>query len=100
MIGDNGRTSASIRRARARGITRFSRWRLAAGLASVALAGSGLAACGTSSRLYSQKFFFYEVFRDEAAFAEHQQSAHFKTLIAGQALPKLAKRERTQHRFV
>jgi len=47
-----------------------------------------------------QKFFFYEVFKDEAAFAEHQQSEHFKTLIAGQALPKLAKRERTQHRFV
>jgi quinol monooxygenase YgiN len=47
-----------------------------------------------------EKFFFYEVFKDEAAFAEHQQSEHFKTLIAGQALPKLAKRERTQHRFV
>jgi quinol monooxygenase YgiN len=47
-----------------------------------------------------EKFFFYEVFRDEAAFADHQQSQHFKTLIAGQALPKLAKRERTQHRFV
>jgi quinol monooxygenase YgiN len=47
-----------------------------------------------------EKFFFYEVFRDEAAFADHQQSQHFETLIAGQALPKLAKRERTQHRFV
>lgn len=46
------------------------------------------------------KFFFYEVFKDEAAFAEHQQSEHFKTLIVGQAVPKLAKRERTQHRFV
>ena len=46
------------------------------------------------------KFFFYEVFKDEAAFAEHQQTDHFKTLIAGQALPKLAKRERAQHRFV
>ena len=46
------------------------------------------------------KFFFYEVFNDEAAFAEHQQSEHFKTLIVGQAVPKLAKRERTQHRFV
>ena len=46
------------------------------------------------------KFFFYEVFRDEAAFADHQQTEHFKTLIAGQAVPKLAKRERTQHRFV
>jgi quinol monooxygenase YgiN len=46
------------------------------------------------------RFFFYEVFRDEAAFAEHQQSEHFKTLIAGQAVPRLARRERTQHRFV
>ena len=46
------------------------------------------------------KFFFYEVFRDEAAFAEHQQSAHFKTLIVEQAVPKLARRERSQHRFV
>jgi quinol monooxygenase YgiN len=47
-----------------------------------------------------QKFFFYEVFKDEAAFAQHQQTEHFKTLIVGQAVPKLAKRERTQHRFV
>jgi len=47
-----------------------------------------------------EKFFFYEVFKDEAAFAAHQQSEHFKTLIASQALPKLAKRERSQHRFV
>jgi quinol monooxygenase YgiN len=47
-----------------------------------------------------EKLFFYEVFRDEAAFAEHQQSEHFKTLIAGEALPRLAKRERTQYRFV
>ena len=47
-----------------------------------------------------EKFFFYEVFKDEAAFAAHQQADHFKTLIAGQALAKLAKRERTQHRFV
>ena len=46
------------------------------------------------------KFFFYEVFTDEAAFAEHQQSEHFKTLIAGQAIPRLAKRDRSQHRFV
>jgi quinol monooxygenase YgiN len=46
------------------------------------------------------KFFFYEVFRDETAFVEHQQTEHFKTLIVGQALPLLAKRERAQHRFV
>ena len=46
------------------------------------------------------KFFFYEVFRDEAAFAAHSQAEHFKTLILEQAVPKLAKRERTQHKFV
>ncbi|HEY6980658.1 putative quinol monooxygenase [Reyranella sp.] len=46
------------------------------------------------------KFFFYEVFRDEAAFGAHQQSEHFRTLIQGEALPKLAKRERAQHKFV
>lgn len=47
-----------------------------------------------------EKFFFYEVFKGEAAFADHQQTDHFKTLIVGKALPRLAKRERTQHRFV
>jgi quinol monooxygenase YgiN len=46
------------------------------------------------------KFFFYEVFKDEAAFAEHSASEHFKTLILGDAVPRLAKRERTQHKFV
>lgn len=46
------------------------------------------------------KFFFYEVFKDEAAFAAHQQTDHFKALIVGQAVPKLANRVRTQHRFV
>jgi quinol monooxygenase YgiN len=52
------------------------------------------------SREEPTKFFFYEVFRDEAAFAEHSQAPHFKSLILEQAIPKLAKRERTQHRFV
>lgn len=46
------------------------------------------------------KFFFYEVFRDEAAFAEHGKTAHFTSLILEQAVPKLARRERAQHRFV
>jgi len=43
------------------------------------------------------QFLFYELFRDEAAFKAHQDSAHFKTYIAGQALPLLARRERTQY---
>jgi len=43
------------------------------------------------------QFLFYELFRDEAAFKAHQESMHFKTYIAGQALPLLAKRERAQY---
>ena len=43
------------------------------------------------------QFLFYGLFRDEAAFKAHQESAHFKAYIAGEALPLLAKRERTQY---
>ena len=49
------------------------------------------------SRSEPAKFFFYEVFKDEAAFGAHQQTAHFKTHVAEEALPKLAKRERVQY---
>jgi quinol monooxygenase YgiN len=45
----------------------------------------------------SAQFLFYELFRDEAALKVHQESAYFKTYIAGQALPLLAKRERAQY---
>ena len=45
----------------------------------------------------STQFLFYELFCDEAAFKAHQESAHFKTYIAGEALPLLAKRERAQY---
>jgi quinol monooxygenase YgiN len=43
------------------------------------------------------QFLFYELFRDEAALKAHKESAHFKTYIAGEALPLLAKRERAQY---
>jgi len=43
------------------------------------------------------KFLFYEVFVDAAALEAHLASEYFKTLIAGQALPLLAKRERAQY---
>ncbi len=43
------------------------------------------------------QFVFYELFRDEAAFRAHQESAHFKSCIAGEALPLLARRERAQY---
>jgi quinol monooxygenase YgiN len=45
----------------------------------------------------TSQFLFYELFADEAAFAAHQASNHFKTFIAGEALPLLAKRERSQY---
>lgn len=47
-----------------------------------------------------REFFFYEVFAGEAAFADHQQTPHFKDIIVGQAIPRLAKRERSQFRFI
>ena len=43
------------------------------------------------------QFLFYELFADEAAFAAHQTTKHFKSLIAGEALPLLSKRERAQY---
>ncbi|WP_316160548.1 putative quinol monooxygenase [Bradyrhizobium sp. SZCCHNRI20481] len=46
------------------------------------------------------QFLFYELFRDEAAFKAHQDSDHFKTYIAGQALPLLARRERVQYELI
>jgi quinol monooxygenase YgiN len=46
------------------------------------------------------QFLFYELFRDEAAFKAHQESAHFKTYIAGQALPLLERRERAQYALI
>lgn len=46
---------------------------------------------------HGAQFLFYELFENEAAFAAHQASEHFKTLIAGEALPLLAKRERAQY---
>ena len=46
------------------------------------------------------RFFFYEVFRDEAAYVAHQQTPHFKQLVVEEALPKLAKRERTPYEVI
>ncbi len=39
-------------------------------------------------------FFLYELYVDDAAFAAHQETEHFKSLVLAQALPKLARRER------
>jgi quinol monooxygenase YgiN len=58
--------------------------------------GSQLFLIGRNKENPSQ-FLFYELFRDEAALKAHQESSYFKTYIAGQALPLLAKRERAQY---
>lgn len=39
-------------------------------------------------------FFLYELFADEAAFAAHQKTDHFKSLVLEQGLPRLVRRER------
>ena len=46
------------------------------------------------------KFLFYEVFRDAAAFAAHQETPHFRTMIMEQALPLLKERKRVEYRVV
>ena len=43
------------------------------------------------------QFLFYEVFTDEAAFEAHQQTAHFRTMIMEEALPRLRTRERVRY---
>jgi quinol monooxygenase YgiN len=43
------------------------------------------------------QFMFYELFDDEAAFAAHQQTEHFRSLILGEGVPRLTRRERAQY---
>jgi quinol monooxygenase YgiN len=43
------------------------------------------------------QFLFYELFEDEAAFAAHQETEHFRSLILGEGVPRLTRRERVQY---
>jgi quinol monooxygenase YgiN len=43
------------------------------------------------------RFLFYEVFSDEAAFAAHQETPHFRKMILEEALPLLSHRERVRY---
>jgi len=43
------------------------------------------------------QFLFYELFENDDAFLAHQASEYFKSLIVGEALPLLSKRERKQY---
>jgi quinol monooxygenase YgiN len=46
------------------------------------------------------RFFFYEVFADQAGYEAHLETEHFKTMILQEAVPKLAHRERIQHKIL
>jgi quinol monooxygenase YgiN len=43
------------------------------------------------------QFLFYELFENDDAFLAHQASEYFKSLIVGEALPLLSRRERQQY---
>jgi quinol monooxygenase YgiN len=43
------------------------------------------------------QFLFYELFEDEAACAAHQETEHFRSLILGEGVPRLTRRERVQY---
>jgi len=40
------------------------------------------------------EFLLYEQYKDEQAFVDHQQTAHFKPLVLERAVPLLERRER------
>ena len=40
------------------------------------------------------RFFLFERYADQAAFDAHGASPHFQELVLGEALPRLARRER------
>jgi quinol monooxygenase YgiN len=42
----------------------------------------------------SRTFFLYEQYDDEAAFKAHMETAHFRELVLGEAVPRLEGRER------
>src|SRR5262249_46304561 len=93
-------SSGRIRRAQARGVRRASRWRLAAGLASVALAGSGLAACGTSggSGPVTLNFYLYpdSSGATQMAISNCEKQSGGKYTISYQQLPAAADGQRQQ----
>ena len=101
MMSDSGRTSASIRRAHARGVMRVSRRRLVAGVASVVLAGAGLTACTAASAgtgPVTLNFYFYPDTSKATSTGVSNCSAQSggKYTISYQQLPQAADGQRQQ----
>jgi multiple sugar transport system substrate-binding protein len=101
MMSDSGRTRASTRRAHARGVMRGSRLRLVAGVASVVLAGTGLAACSAASAgtgPVTLNFYFYPDTSMATVDGINNCNEHNggKYIISYQELPQAADGQRQQ----
>jgi multiple sugar transport system substrate-binding protein len=101
MMSESGRTSASIRRAHARGVMGGSRRRLAAGVASVVLAGTGLAACSSANAGAGPVTLNYYLYQDTsgataAAVSNCNKQSGGKYTISYQPLPQGADLQRQQ----
>jgi multiple sugar transport system substrate-binding protein len=101
MIGDSGRTSASIGRAHRRGGTRYSRKRMVAGVASAVLAATGLAACSSANAGTGPVTLNYYLYTDTsgatvAAINNCNKQNGGKYTISYQQLPQAADGQRQQ----
>jgi trehalose/maltose transport system substrate-binding protein len=101
-MSDSGRVRASVRRARGPGMMRrLPHWRLIAGVAGVALAGSALAACGSanaSSGPVTLNFYFYPDTSTATVtgIKNCNEQSHGKYTISYQELPQAADGQRQQ----
>src|ERR1700746_2899914 len=106
MIGDSGRTSASIgrahrRRAHRRGGTWYSRKRMIAGAASAVLAATGLAACSSATAGTGPVTLTYYLYPDtsgatQMAINNCDKASGGKYTISYQPLPQSADGQRQQ----
>ena len=101
MMSDSGRTSASIRRAHARGVMGVSRRRLVAGVASIVLAGTGLTACTSASAGTGPVTLNYYLYPDTSkatstAISNCDAQSGGKYTISYQQLPQGADGQRQQ----
>src|SRR6201981_2784538 len=106
MIGDSGRTSASIgrahrRRAHRRGGTWYSRKRMIAGAASAVLAATGLAACSSASAGTGPVTLNYYLYPDTSGATQQainncDKASGGKYTISYQSLPQAADGQRQQ----
>jgi multiple sugar transport system substrate-binding protein len=100
-MSDSGRARASVRRARGSGMMRLSRWRLAAAVAGVALAGSALTACGTSNAAtgpVTLNFYFYPdtSTATDTGIKNCNAQSHGKYTISYQVLPEASDNQRLE----